>query len=67
LLIAEVVHPQHRAIFTTIYSSTSYFGSIVAAWLTCGTQNIGGGASPWAWRVPTMVQAFPSVLQLIAI
>jgi MFS family permease len=36
LLIAELVHPQHRAIFTTIYNSTWYFGSIVAAWLTYG-------------------------------
>lgn len=37
LLIAELVHPQHRAIFTTIYNSTWYLGSIVAAWLTYGT------------------------------
>lgn len=37
LLIAELVHPQHRAIFTTIYNSTWYFGSIVAAWLTYGS------------------------------
>jgi MFS family permease len=36
LLIAELVHPQHRAIFTTIYNSTWYFGSIIAAWLTYG-------------------------------
>lgn len=36
LLIAELVHPQHRAIFTTIYNSTWYLGSIVAAWLTYG-------------------------------
>jgi MFS family permease len=36
LSIAELVHPQHRAIFTTIYNSTWYFGSIVAAWLTYG-------------------------------
>jgi MFS family permease len=36
LLITELVHPQHRAIFTTIYNSTWYFGSIVAAWLTYG-------------------------------
>ena len=36
LLIAELCHPQHRAIFTTIYNSTWYFGSIVAAWLTYG-------------------------------
>ena len=36
LLIAELVHPQHRAIFTTIYNSTWYFSSIVAARLTYG-------------------------------
>jgi MFS family permease len=39
LLIAELVHPQHRAIFTTIYNSTWYFGSIIAAWLTYGKFN----------------------------
>lgn len=36
LLITELVHPQHRAIFTTIYNATWYFGSIVAAWVTYG-------------------------------
>ncbi|KAJ5041583.1 uncharacterized protein L3040_005163 [Drepanopeziza brunnea f. sp. 'multigermtubi'] len=64
LLIAELVHPQHRAIFTTIYNSTWYLGSIIAAWLTYGTKNID---SAWSWRVPSMAQALPSVIQLIAI
>lgn len=36
LLITELAHPQHRAILTTIYNSTWYLGSIVAAWLTYG-------------------------------
>lgn len=30
LLITELVHPQHRAVFTTIYNTTWYAGSIVA-------------------------------------
>ena len=64
LLIAEVVHPQHRAIFTTIYNSTWYFGYIIAAWLTYGTFKI---ESAWSWRIPSMVQAAPSVIQLVAI
>ncbi|EHL01749.1 putative Lactose permease [Glarea lozoyensis 74030] len=64
LLIAELTHPQHRAIFTTIYNSTWYFGSIVAAWLTYGTFKID---SAWSWRIPSMVQAAPSVIQLVAI
>lgn len=61
LLITELVHPQHRAIFTTIYNTTWYLGSIVAAWLTYGTNHID---SNWQWRAPTVVQAFPSILQL---
>lgn len=61
LLIAELVHPQHRAIFTMLYNTTWYFGSIVAAWLTFGTNHI---QSNWSWRAPTIVQAFPSILQL---
>lgn len=64
LLIAELTHPQHRAIFTTVYNSTWYFGSIVAAWLTFGTNNI---QSAWSWRIPSIVQAAPSIIQLIAI
>lgn len=64
LLITELVHPQHRAVFTTIYNTTWYFGAIVAAWLTYGTDHV---TSNWAWRIPTIVQAFPSCLQLLFI
>ncbi|KAF7586128.1 hypothetical protein BBP40_009424 [Aspergillus hancockii] len=64
LLITELVHTQHRAIFTTIYNTTWYLGAIVAAWLTFGTNNI---QNNWAWRAPTVVQAAPSVLQIIFI
>jgi len=64
LLITELVHPQHRAIFTTIYNSTWYFGSIVAAWLTYGTFQI---QNAWSWRIPSIIQAAPSCIQLVAI
>ena len=36
LLITELVHPQHRAVYTAVYNSTLYVGSFVAAWLTYG-------------------------------
>ncbi|KUJ22335.1 MFS sugar transporter-like protein [Mollisia scopiformis] len=61
LLITELVHPQHRAIYTTIYNTTWYVGSLVAAWLTFGTNKIHG---TWAWRAPSLVQMFPSALQM---
>ncbi|KAF2735850.1 hexose transporter protein [Polyplosphaeria fusca] len=61
LLITELCHPQHRAIFTTIYNTTWYIGSIIAAWLTFGTNNID---SQWSWRIPSIIQALPSILQI---
>ncbi|EOD45692.1 putative hexose transporter protein [Neofusicoccum parvum UCRNP2] len=62
LLITELVHPQHRAAYTTIYNTTWYLGSIIAAWLTFGTNHV---PNSWSWRIPSIVQALPSVLQLI--
>ncbi|OJJ45280.1 hypothetical protein ASPZODRAFT_69557 [Penicilliopsis zonata CBS 506.65] len=64
LLIAELVHPQHRAVFTTVYNATWYLGSVIAAWVTFGTFNIGNS---WAWRIPSLFQGIPSVIQLMAI
>ncbi|TVY45691.1 Lactose permease [Lachnellula subtilissima] len=64
LLITELVHPQHRAVYTTIYNTTWYIGSFIAAWLTFGTSKI---QSDWAWRAPSLVQALPSILQMIFI
>lgn len=64
LLITELCHPQHRAIFTTIYNTTWYVGSIIAAWLTYGTNNI---PSQWSWRIPSIVQALPSILQITCV
>lgn len=61
LLLTELVHPQDRPIFTAIYNTTWYFGSIIAAWLTRGTFQI---QNDWSWRIPSMVQAVPSLLQL---
>ena len=41
LLITELVHPQHRAIYTAIYNTTWYIGSFIAAWLTFGKHRVG--------------------------
>jgi hypothetical protein len=52
-----------RSFYTTsIWILTSYFNS--AAWTTFGTFKIG---STWAWRVPSVLQGLPSVLQVALI
>ena len=64
LLITEVVHPQHRAIYSTIYNTLWYLGSLVGSWVSFGTNNMAG---QWAWRVPCLLQAIPSLVQIVMI
>ncbi|KAJ5491102.1 hypothetical protein N7539_002669 [Penicillium diatomitis] len=65
LLVTELVHPQHRAIYSSIYNSLWYIGSLIGACVALGTNHIGGSA--WSWRVPCLLQAVPSLCQLVFI
>ncbi|KAH8811344.1 general substrate transporter [Xylogone sp. PMI_703] len=64
MLIAELSHPQYRARLTTIYNTLWYLGSIIASWTTYGTLKM---HSEWSWKAPSILQAFPSVIQLFFI
>ncbi|KAF8068788.1 general substrate transporter [Lyophyllum atratum] len=64
MLVTEIAYPTHRAPLTSTYNSLWYSGAIVAAWTTFGTFKI---QSTWAWRVPSALQALPSVLQVAMI
>ncbi|SMQ52647.1 unnamed protein product [Zymoseptoria tritici ST99CH_1A5] len=61
LLITELAHPQHRAIFATIYNTTWYIGAIIAAWTTYGTNQM---SNNWSWRIPSILQGVAPVIQL---
>lgn len=63
-LVVEISHPKYRGTITGLYNTTWYVGSIIAAWVTFGTVNID---STWSWRIPSMLQALPSLLQVSAI
>jgi sugar porter (SP) family MFS transporter len=64
MLIIEVSYPKYRASLTSIYNSLWYSGAIVAAWATFGTFKV---QNTWAWRVPSLLQAIPSVFQVILV
>lgn len=61
MLVTELSYPKYRAQLTSTYNSLWYSGAIVAAWTTFGTFKI---QSTWAWRVPSVLQGLPSVLQV---
>ncbi|KAJ3525428.1 hypothetical protein NM208_g11643 [Fusarium decemcellulare] len=60
-MIGELAYPSHRPIITAIYNTSWYLGSIVAAWVTYGTFKIPSG---WSWRIPCLLQAAPSLIQV---
>lgn len=60
VLITELAFPTHRGPLTSLYNSTWYLGSIVAAWTTFGTFRI---QSTWAWRIPSALQGIAPVVQ----
>ncbi|EJT99118.1 hexose transporter [Dacryopinax primogenitus] len=63
MLVSELAYPDQRAQLTSAYNSLWYSGSIVAAWTTFGTFTMTG--TSWSWRIPSAIQAIPSVLQVL--
>lgn len=61
LLVSELAYPSQRAPLTSLYNSLWYSGAIVAAWTTYGSFRI---PSSWAWRLPSVLQGLPSVVQV---
>ncbi|KAH7017090.1 general substrate transporter [Ilyonectria destructans] len=62
--ITEIAHPAHRSTATALFLTFYSLGSVTAGWCTFGTFRIDGTAS---WRIPSALQGFPSVIQLIFI
>ncbi|OJJ33256.1 hypothetical protein ASPWEDRAFT_53279 [Aspergillus wentii DTO 134E9] len=60
--MSELAYPDQRGTATALSNSTYSAGAIIAAWVTFGSFRL---TSSWAWRVPTILQAFPSVIQII--
>ncbi|CAG8982892.1 hypothetical protein HYALB_00002909 [Hymenoscyphus albidus] len=64
VLVAELAYPSQRATATALSNTQYSMGAIVAAWITFGSFRLN---STWAWRIPSIFQALPSVLQAIGI
>ncbi|KAF4968107.1 hypothetical protein FSARC_4468 [Fusarium sarcochroum] len=63
-LLAELTYPRERSVITGLFNTSWFVGSIMAAGVTLGTHTM---PNDWGWRIPSILQAAPSVLQLIFI
>ncbi|WOO79092.1 Lactose permease [Vanrija pseudolonga] len=61
VLITELAFPTQRGPITSLYNSCWFLGAIVAAWTTYGTFRI---QNTWSWRIPSLLQGLPAVVQL---
>ncbi|KAF2462830.1 general substrate transporter [Lindgomyces ingoldianus] len=61
-LLGELGYAKERAVLTSVFNASWFVGSIVAAGTTYGTFTI---TTTWSWRIPSLLQAFPSLLQII--
>jgi sugar porter (SP) family MFS transporter len=63
-LIGELGHPKERAVLTSLFNSSYFIGQITAAAIALGTVNIHNN---WAWRLPSLLQIVPSLLQITTV
>lgn len=63
-LVTELSHPRERVPVTAICNTCWFLGSIMAAWITFGTRLI---PSTWSWRIPSLLQMVPSLIQLSSV
>ncbi|KAL3427158.1 MFS sugar transporter [Phlyctema vagabunda] len=61
-MIGELSYAKERAINTSLFNASYFPGAIIAAAIALRTADIGGN---WAWRIPSLLQIFPSVIQII--
>ncbi|KAK0731807.1 sugar transporter [Lasiosphaeris hirsuta] len=61
MLLTELCHPQHRGRLTTVYNCLWNVGALIVAWISFGTNFVD---NEWSWRIPAILQAIPSVIQL---
>ncbi|KDR84409.1 hypothetical protein GALMADRAFT_1340873 [Galerina marginata CBS 339.88] len=60
-LLGELGHPKERAILGSLFNSCYFIGAIVAAGVTLGTFQM---PTNWGWRIPSLLQIIPSILQI---
>jgi MFS family permease len=63
-LMGELAYPKERPIMTSLFNALWFCGSLIAAGVSFGTQSL---KDDWAWRIPSILQAGPSLIQIIFI
>ncbi|KAK6462011.1 hexose transporter [Scheffersomyces coipomensis] len=66
-LLAEASYPSQRPIMTSMLQATFPVGSFMAAILTWGPYQSDMKYNNWSWRLPSLLQAFVPLIQLVLV
>ncbi|KAF5577065.1 MFS sugar transporter transporter [Fusarium pseudoanthophilum] len=61
LLLSQAKSTAERAVLTSLFSVSHFIGQITAAGIVFGTNSI---SSDWGWRIPSLLQIAPPMIQL---
>ena len=61
-MIGELAYPKERARMGSLFNASWFIGATVAAGVTLGTFQM---PSNWGWRIPSLAQGVPSLLQIL--
>ncbi|KAL2114055.1 hypothetical protein VUR80DRAFT_1058 [Thermomyces stellatus] len=63
-MLGELGHPKERPILTSLFNSSYFIGQILASAIALGTTSI---SNDWAWRLPSLLQICPSLVQITVV
>ena len=53
MLLSEFALDEHRSLYTGLWNSFNYLGTMTGAWVVFGARNM---SNDWAWRIPVIFQ-----------
>ncbi|TVY41674.1 High-affinity glucose transporter [Lachnellula subtilissima] len=63
-MLGELSYPKERPIMTSMFNASWFVGSLVASGIVVETAKMKGD---WAWRLPSILQCCPSLVQMALI
>ncbi|KAF7954825.1 uncharacterized protein EAE97_000084 [Botrytis byssoidea] len=61
-MLGELAYSKERPVMTSLFNASWFVGSLVASGITVRTASIN---TDWGWRIPSLLQACPSLTQII--
>lgn len=63
-MLGELAYPKERSTMTSMFNASWFVGSLIASGIVVETSKI---ANNWGWRIPSLLQMCPSLVQMALI